>query len=631
MHKISYLGTSALLDPQELQSVVLTNRVSLIGALLMPMLGILLGFNQWNAEAYFVLIIGFLFLVFPLLTYLEYVNFARLALSLSMPILVIGMSVISKTIPNELITETEYFDYRYVLLATSLIPPLLFGYSKKRYLVISLLFYLVAFVFFDDIHHAFGVGYFQVVPVFQHPKSYLVSRWVAVMVFCAISVGVLALRKTSDEIQLKNKNLIHDLHFLNTELDRQKSEINKSNELLNNKIKEATAELLHSNNELIKHNNELQQFSYTVSHNLRGPVARLLGLMAVARASAPELVENPLFIHIAKSTKSLDATIKDLGRIVDIRNLIYKIRQKIDFKELVQELTESMQKDLDDKQIELLQDFAAPSFYSVKPMVTSILYNLLSNSIKYISPQRKPVISISTEEDDGYLTLKVKDNGLGLDLKNQGDNLFKLYKRFHFHTEGKGIGLYLVKMQVESLGGKITVASEVNCYTEFTVTLPKPKNVNHQFLLNEAYGEVFFDATMDVMGVRWHRAVDSMEYRKVLNCALDFMKEQKAPNWLLDLTKRGEVSSEDQTWVLTDVLPTTFKLGLKRLAVVSETELNSATHKFHETNSAVLEKYGIKVLTFKSSYEAQLWLAQERIFLNGTNQTMGQGTPSLVQ
>lgn len=615
----------------ELQSLILTNRISTIAIFMLFSLGLLLGFNQWNAESYFVLLLALLFSVFPVLMSMGYHRLSRLSLCLSLPVLIIGMSVVAKVIPNELITETEYFDYRYVLLAASLVPPMLFDFSRKKHLFISLSFYFLAFVFFDNIHNWFGVGYFQVSPVFQHSPSYLVSQWVAVIAFCAIALGLLIMRKTSDEVQVKNSQLISELNFLNSQLDEQKSEAKKANDLLNDHIKMATVELLDSNTELIKHNNELQQFSYTVSHNLRGPVASLLGLVSVAKNSEPELMANPVFNHIATASKSLDATIKDLGRIVDIRNLIYKIRQKIDFESLLQEVTEPMQNDIIEKGIELQTDFKATTIYTVKPMLASILYNLVSNGIKYMSPVRKPFLKISTEETQEWIVIRVRDNGLGLDLKSQGDKLFKLYKRFHFHTEGKGIGLYLVKMQVESLGGKISAASEVDDYTEFTVSLPKPTNVNHQFVLNEPYGEVFFDATMNVTGIRWHRAVSSHEYRTVLNSALDFMKEHKSPNWLLDLSKRGSISPEDQAWVLTDVLPNTFKLGLKRLAVVSEEELSESTHQFREKNMKTFEKHGIKVSLFKSSYEAELWLAQERITSNGTTQAMGHGATALAQ
>jgi signal transduction histidine kinase len=86
---------------------------------------------------------------------------------------------------------------------------------------------------------------------------------------------------------------------------------------------------------------------------------------------------------------------------------------------------------------------------------------------KIRATDRQPVIEVTTYEDDKFYILEVKDNGLGLDIKQNQDSLFKLYKRFHFHTDGKGLGLYLVKLQCESLGGSIRVESEINRYAKF--------------------------------------------------------------------------------------------------------------------------------------------------------------------
>ncbi|PZR30514.1 MAG: two-component sensor histidine kinase, partial [Azospira oryzae] len=108
-----------------------------------------------------------------------------------------------------------------------------------------------------------------------------------------------------------------------------------------------------------------------------------------------------------------------------------------------------------------------------KPMVNSILYNLISNAIRYRSIERTPVVKVSSHEDGEYYFIDVEDNGLGIDLNQNKDNLFKLYKRFHFHVEGKGLGLYLVKTQIESLGGQIEVTSKVNEGTTFKVVLPQ--------------------------------------------------------------------------------------------------------------------------------------------------------------
>ena len=94
---------------------------------------------------------------------------------------------------------------------------------------------------------------------------------------------------------------------------------------------------------------------------------------------------------------------------------------------------------------------------------------MISNSIKYRQPDLTPIIEISCEWEGNKLTLIYKDNGLGIDLKKHGKNLFGLYKRFHDHVEGKGMGLFMVKTQLDAIGGTISVESTCNQGTEFTI------------------------------------------------------------------------------------------------------------------------------------------------------------------
>ena len=96
---------------------------------------------------------------------------------------------------------------------------------------------------------------------------------------------------------------------------------------------------------------------------------------------------------------------------------------------------------------------------------------MVSNAIKYRDPIRKPIIQLTSYKEDDFVTITIKDNGLGIDMELFRDKLFTLYKRFHTHVEGKGMGLYLIKTQVESMGGKIEVASEVDKGTTFKVFL----------------------------------------------------------------------------------------------------------------------------------------------------------------
>jgi signal transduction histidine kinase len=121
----------------------------------------------------------------------------------------------------------------------------------------------------------------------------------------------------------------------------------------------------------------------------------------------------------------------------------------------------------------LLQNFSAiDSFFTIKSYFYSIFYNLILNSIKYKKENIPPVIKISSCKFEDRILLKFTDNGLGMDLQKSGEQVFGLYKRFHTHIEGKGMGLFMVKTQVEALGGKINISSEVNKGTEFLIQFP---------------------------------------------------------------------------------------------------------------------------------------------------------------
>jgi signal transduction histidine kinase len=103
-----------------------------------------------------------------------------------------------------------------------------------------------------------------------------------------------------------------------------------------------------------------------------------------------------------------------------------------------------------------------------KKNLRSILYNLITNGIKYRSPERVPEIQVQTFQENGYTVLCVQDNGLGLS-PTQQSKLFNMFKRLHTHVEGSGIGLYIIKRIIENSGGKIGVESELGRGTTFKV------------------------------------------------------------------------------------------------------------------------------------------------------------------
>jgi signal transduction histidine kinase len=127
---------------------------------------------------------------------------------------------------------------------------------------------------------------------------------------------------------------------------------------------------------------------------------------------------------------------------------------------------------LRNEDVVIISDFSAvDEVLTLKSYLHSIFFNLISNSIKYRRHDVKPVIEIVSSKKENGIELLFRDNGLGIDMARKGEEIFGLYKRFHPHIEGKGVGLYMVKTQVETLGGRISLTSEVNKGTEFKILL----------------------------------------------------------------------------------------------------------------------------------------------------------------
>ncbi|WP_156879286.1 sensor histidine kinase [Salinimicrobium xinjiangense] len=217
----------------------------------------------------------------------------------------------------------------------------------------------------------------------------------------------------------------------------------------------------------------MEQFSYIVSHNLRSPVANILGLADLLQNSEyPHEVKEQFFSEMFSNVERLDAVITDLNSILQAKVDVKAKKEKINLGALVEEIKLSIQPLINEEKAQISYRFEnIKEVASVKSYLYSIFYNLIVNSIKYRRPGIPPELEIRMERKGEFILIFFKDNGLGMDLTNKRDQIFNLYKRFHHHIEGKGMGLFMVKTQVEMLGGKITVDSNVNEGTLFTILL----------------------------------------------------------------------------------------------------------------------------------------------------------------
>lgn len=230
------------------------------------------------------------------------------------------------------------------------------------------------------------------------------------------------------------------------------------------------------NQELVRQNLDLQQFTHIVSHNLRAPVANLLGLVGLYRTDDPTHEVNKVAIENIKTvSQQLDGIVRDLNEIVEIKqHLIAETKENISLEEELAEIINSLQRQIYLARAEISIDFSKVShIFTIRKYLNSILLHLLSNALKYKHPERSPLIEISSDIVDNFILLQVKDNGLGIDLKKNGRKLFGFHKRFHSHVEGKGIGLYLVKQQTEVVGGRVEVESQPEQGSIFKVYLPR--------------------------------------------------------------------------------------------------------------------------------------------------------------
>ncbi len=247
-------------------------------------------------------------------------------------------------------------------------------------------------------------------------------------------------------------------------------------------VREITEEILAQkkmqklNEDIILQNQSLIQYNHIVSHYLRGPVATILGILNLFEMGFfSEAERDNLIDAIKKQATKLENTIKDLNDILSNNQLIQETKTELD---ITQEFLLTMglfQEKINTSGAKITFNFYnAPSIYTIKSFMQSILENLLSNALKFRNPTKKLQIHVESFVNKNTQTIGffMKDNGLGIDLQKYKDDIFNLYKRFHPHIEGKGISLYLIKTLLEMIGGAIYVENVESGGAMFVISIP---------------------------------------------------------------------------------------------------------------------------------------------------------------
>ncbi|HEX8330009.1 MAG TPA: PAS domain-containing protein [Hymenobacter sp.] len=242
-------------------------------------------------------------------------------------------------------------------------------------------------------------------------------------------------------------------------------------------FKQVQQQLEEQNARLLRTNEDLDNFVYTASHDLKQPINNMAGIFEELTRTAyfrdPDAIK--LISYFERALAQIFSTIDDLSAIVRGQRQQQEIpAETVDLATLVTEVVNSLQDQVTQTGAAFELDFATcPAIFFVRPNLQSLLFNLISNSLKYASPNRPAVIRLSCTPDaaTGRPILTVQDNGMGIDMERFGSQLFQLFRRFHTHVDGTGMGLYLVNRIVQIHGGHLDVSSVVDEGTTFTIYL----------------------------------------------------------------------------------------------------------------------------------------------------------------
>jgi two-component system CheB/CheR fusion protein len=233
-------------------------------------------------------------------------------------------------------------------------------------------------------------------------------------------------------------------------------------------LKKIQIKLDNTNKNLLRINADLDNFVLTASHDLLGPLSNIevtVNLLNQLKNSNPELDEYLKIIN--NSVKKFQSLIKELSMIGKIESDIFKT-EAIDLKKMIDEIVLSIENKMKSSKAIITTDLPIAEVQFSKKNLRSILFNLISNSLKYKSDKHRPHIKITTEMEEDFMVLSVQDDGVGIP-KNDLHKIFNLYHQLQHDQEGEGIGLYLVKKVVEAAGGKIIVESEPDTGSTFKI------------------------------------------------------------------------------------------------------------------------------------------------------------------
>ena len=220
----------------------------------------------------------------------------------------------------------------------------------------------------------------------------------------------------------------------------------------------------------VKQNEKLIKFTHIVSHDIRSHTSNLSMILDLFEETNNPEEQKEYFDMLKQSTNKLSDTIFYLNETVAVQSGEKNEKIKLNLKSEIEKAILGINaiiltnKVVIDIEIEDTIEIIATQSY-----LESIIFNMLTNAVKYKSPSRNPVINIKAEKTDSQIKLTIQDNGIGIDLVKNKDKIFGMYKTFHGNPDAVGLGLFMAKNHIESMGGRIEVESELDKGTVFNM------------------------------------------------------------------------------------------------------------------------------------------------------------------
>lgn len=234
--------------------------------------------------------------------------------------------------------------------------------------------------------------------------------------------------------------------------------------------KKSKQELLEAFDLVSDQNKRLLNFSYIISHNLRSHSSSITGILNFLESADSDEERTLMFQNLQNVAHLLDETLHNLNEVVSIQTHTYLKSERLNLREYAEKSLAILSAEIRNKSAEIHLDIAPDiAINHNSAYLESILINLISNAIRYAHPDRTPVIRLSCLSDPSHTTLFIQDNGIGIDLKRNGDKLFGMYKTFSDQPGSRGLGLFISKNQVEAMGGRIEVESQPGTGTTFKI------------------------------------------------------------------------------------------------------------------------------------------------------------------